>query len=199
MTTSVLFQRAVTFSAMILAALTLSACFVISANRIDGSGPDADPVLIGTWRGLNEDGTVEKGVFLHVIAHKTGEGLGLTMVDKDSTMVLDGTTVQAGPYRYLNATFKKISGASDDETLMLGLHIIKYEVKGKTLSLWLMDPTEVADAIEDKKLKGTVEGSGMSKTVRLTASSEELNAFFSKPESAPYFQDTAASLVRFEN
>jgi hypothetical protein len=194
-----LLSRLRALAVLTAAALTLSACFVISANRIDGSGPDADPALIGTWRGLNEDGTVEKDVFLHVIAHKTGEGLGLTMVDKDSTMLLDGTTVQAGPYRYLNATFKQISGASDDEALMLGLHIIRYEVKGKKLSLWLMDPAQVGDAIQNGKLKGTIEGSGMSKTVRLTASSEDLNAFFSKQDAAQYFQDKAVTLVRFEN
>jgi hypothetical protein len=72
-------------------------------------------------------------------------------------------------------------------------------VKGKKLSLWLMDPAQVGDAIQNGKLKGTIEGSGMSKTVRLTASSEDLNAFFSKQDAAQYFQDKAVTLVRFEN
>lgn len=192
-------RRAGALAALTVAALTLSACFVTSVHRVDGTGVDADPALIGTWRGLDEDGKVEKDVFLHVIGHKSGEGLGLALIDKNSFMILDGTTVQAGPYRYLNATFKEIPGMTGEDRALLGLHIIKYEVKGRTLHLSLMDSTKVADAIEDGALKGKVEGSGLSRTVRLTASSEELNAFFSKPQSAQYFQDKPASLVRFDN
>lgn len=181
------------------AALTLSACFVVSNNRVDGTGVDADPALIGTWRGLDEDGKVEKGMFLHVIAHKSGEGLGLALIDDNSFMILDATTVQAGPYRYLNATIKDMPGTSDADRALLGLHIVRYEVKGKTLKLWLLSAPEVTRAVESGLLKGTTEGSGMSKTVRLTASSEELNAFFSKADSSQYFADKPATLVRFDN
>lgn len=199
MTLSALFHRVGAMAALTLAALTLSACFVTSVNRVDGSGADADPALIGTWRGLDSDGKIEKDVFLHVIAHKSGEGLGLALIDKDSFMILDATTVRAGPNRYLNATFKDMPGMSDDDRAVLGLHIIKYEVKGRIMSFRLMDSSEISDAIQSGKLKGTIEGSGMSKSVRLTATSEELTTFFSKPDAEKYFQDTAASLVKFEN
>jgi hypothetical protein len=182
-----------------LTSLILSACFVTSDNRVDGTGPDADPALVGTWRGLDDEGKIEKDVFLHVIAHKTGEGLALALIDKDSFMILDGTTVQAGPHRYLNATFKDMPGTSKEDRALLGLHIVRYEVKGKTLRLWLLDSTKIPDAVEDGLIKGQIEGTGMTKSVRLTASSEELNAFFSKPDAAKYFQDKPASLVRFEN
>jgi hypothetical protein len=192
-------NRVGAFLALLFVSLGLSGCFVTSVNRVDGTGVDADPAMVGTWRGLDEDGRIEKDVFLHVIAHKSGEGLGLALIDKDSFMLLDGTTVQAGPHRYLNATLKDMPGTSAEDRALLGLHIVKYEVKGKTLKLWLLDAQKITDAVEDGKIKGQVEGSGMSKSVRLTASSEELNAFFSKPGAAQYFQDKPASLVRFEN
>jgi hypothetical protein len=199
MTRSFLRQRLGPLAALAVAALTLSACFVTSVNRVDGTGVDADPALIGTWRGLDEDGKIEKDVFLHVIAHKTGEGLGLALIDKDSFMIMDGTTVQAGPHRYLNTTFKDMPGTSNEDRALMGLHIVKYEVKGKALNLWLLDSIKVTDAVEDGKIKGKVEGTGMTKSVRLTASPEELNAFFSKPDASQFFQDKPASLVRFEN
>lgn len=186
-------------AALIFAALTLSACFVTSVHRVDGSGVDADPTMIGTWRGLDEDGKIEKDVFLHVIAHKSGEGLGLALIDKSSFMILDGTTVQAGPHRYLNGTLKDLPGESNEDRALLGEHIIRYDIKGKTLRLWLLDATKITDAVEDGKIKGQVEGSGMSKSVRLTATSEELNAFFSKPDAVQYFQEKPATLVRFDN
>jgi hypothetical protein len=196
---SALFRRAGALAAMTLAALALSGCFVTSANRVDGKGPDADPAMVGTWRGLDEDGKIEKDVFLHVIAHKTGEGLGLALVDKDSFMILDGTTVQAGAHRYLNATFKDMPGTSDEDRALMGLHIIKYEIRGKTLSLWLLDPAKITDAVENGAIKGQTEGTGMSKSVRLTATSEELTAFFAKPDAARYFSQKPVSLIRFEN
>jgi hypothetical protein len=186
-------------AALALMAATLTACFVTTVHPVDGSGVDADPALVGTWRGLDEDGKIEKDVFLHVIVHKTGEGLGLALIDKDSFMILDGTTVQAGPHHYLNTSFKDMPGMSQEDRALMGLHIVKYEVKGKRLNLWLLDSTKVTDAVEDGKIKGRVEGSGMTKSVQLTASSEELNAFFSKPDAAQYFQDKPAALVRFEN
>lgn len=187
------------FVALVVAALTLSGCFVTSANRVDGTGVDADPALVGTWRGVDEDGKIEKDVFLHVIAHKTGEGLGLALIDKDSFMILDGTTVQAGPHRYLNATLKEMAAVSAEDRALLGLHIVRYQVKGKSLKLWLLDAAKITDAVEDGMIKGQVEGSGMTKSVRLTASSEDLNAFFSRPDAAQYFQEKPASLVKFEN
>jgi hypothetical protein len=194
-----LVRRARALAAIMLAAVALSGCFVTSVNRVDGTGVDADPAMIGTWRGLDDDGKVDKSVFLHVIAHKTGEGLGLALIDKDSFMILDGTTVQAGPHRYLNATFKDMPGTSNEDRALMGLHIIRYEVRAKKLSLWLLDTREVTEAVESGAIKGQIEGSGMSKSVRLTASSEELTAFFSKPDAAKYFSKTPVSLVRFEN
>jgi hypothetical protein len=196
---TILARRAGALAALALSSLLLSACFVTSQNPVDGTGVDADPQLIGAWRGLDEDGKIEKGVFLHVIASKSGEGLGLALIDSNSFMILDGTTVQAGPHRFLNATLKDMPGTSDPDGALLGIHIIRYEVKGKILKLWLLSAAQITRAVEDGKLKGRVEGSGMSKTVRLTASSEELTAFFSKPDAMQYFPDKAASLVRFEN
>lgn len=181
------------------AAVTLSACFVTSVHPVGGTGDDADPALAGHWRGLDEDGKVEKDLFFHIIAPKPGVGLRLAMIDKSSFMFLEGATVQAGPHRYLNATLKDITGSSEQDRAMLGLHLIRYEVKGRTLNLWLLDSTEVADAIASGLLKGNVKGSGMSKSVRLTATSEELTAFFSKPDAPKYFQEKPASLVRIDN
>lgn len=192
-------HRARAFVLLGIIAITVSACFVSSENRMNGSGPDVDPMILGAWHGVGVDGEQENP-YLHVIKAKSGEGMTLVLVEPDSLMVMSASSVQAGPYRYLNATIMPIPGIGDSEPDkekdVLGVHIVRYDLKGNRFRFWLLDAQNMAKAVESGKIKGTVSGSGPTRSARLTATPDELNAFFAKPEATQYFAEKPVVLTR---
>ncbi len=184
---------------IVVAALGLSGCFVTSEHPVEGTGPDADPALAGAWRGLDEDGKPEPGVYMHGILNRNGEGVTLALIEKDDLMVVRGTTVKTGSNTILNGVLVPVPGLGkmdDDEKEALGYHILLYKVSKDRLSLYLLSHEVMADLVEGGKIKGKVQGSGASKSVRLTATPEELGAFFAAPDAQKYFQDKPVQLVR---
>ena len=62
-----------------------------------------------------------------------------------------------------------------------------YVVKGRTLTLYLLDEDKTKEAVKAGKLAGTVEP-GESGDVQITAEPEALDAFMAKPEAAELFK-----------
>lgn len=191
-------RRLAALIAMSGAALALSGCLVIAQNGLPPDADGTDARLIGTWRSSAEDGE-EAGVYLHVLRDKTGTGMHMVLVDKDSFLAFEAVKSTAGKRTFLNVTALPLPGLMKDMPEALGVHIVLYEVKGTQVSLRLMSSASVTDAIEDGAIAGTIEGSGASRGAKLTASPAALKAWLAGDGADRYFAAKPTVLRRLAN
>ena len=152
------------------AAMMLAGCLAESEHPIAAANPAKnDPRLWGTWRSEEEDGDVVAHVFateadtLRVsIAEHGVEGMG----DVDS---YDAHVTQLPAGDYLN-----VMGPDTED----GYVFVKYQLTGTDqLSVWSMENEKVVQAVKDGTLPGTIKQDGSDVDVRITATSQQWQAF----------------------
>lgn len=176
-----------------IAAVALAGCLPVTTKTPVGTtvGLAADPALIGSWKGQSPDAKQKQDGFFHFLLAKDGS-LSVAMVfaagtSDDGWSVFNARTATLGKNRYLNAamTFDKdepVKGALKGVTFP-----VLYVVKGKTLTLYLLDEDKAKAAIKAGKIAGTVEP-GTSGDVTITADAKELDAFMARPEAKDLFK-----------
>ncbi|HET6157835.1 MAG TPA: hypothetical protein VFE34_05790 [Dongiaceae bacterium] len=155
------------------AAALLGGCLAESEHPVTAADPQKnDPRLWGTWLSQEEDGYMVVDVFateahtLRIsIAEHGVEGLG----DVD---IYDAHVTQLPSGDYLN-----VMGAETED----GYVLVKYKFKGTDqLSVWSTENDKLVQAVKDGKLPGTAKPEGGDVDVRITATSEQWQAFLAK-------------------
>ena len=162
----------------------LTACVPEFQNALEGGNP-ADPALIGNWS-AKSDG--DDDAMLLDIAVK-GDGVSVILRDpKGGAEKLEfaGRTAEVNGTSYISLTpiDADAMGAGD---VKVGYMIFRYEADGAGFKVWALDGQAIAKAIENGQLKGTVTGSGTDTTPKVSASADEIAAFFATPEGQAAF------------
>lgn len=175
------------------AAVMLAGCLPVTSKTPVGTtaGFKADPALFGTWKGKNPDDKKQRDGYFHFMAAKNG-GIDIAVVmaeggSDDGWTALTGRSAKLGSNRFLNAvmTYDKnepVQGGLKNANIPL-----LYVIKGKTLTLYLLDDDKTKDAVKAGKITGTIEP-GTSGDVIITAEAKDLDAFMAKPETAKLFK-----------
>ncbi len=173
--------------------LLLAGCLPVTSKAPVGSttGLGADPALFGTWKGHSVDSDNKDDGYFHFMKAKDGSITVAVVMAKggsdDGWSVFNAHTATLGANHYLNAveTFDKdapAEGSLKDANIPL-----LYTVKGRTLTLYLLDEDKAKAAVQAGEIAGTVEP-GENGDVVLTAEPAALDAFFAKPEAAKLFK-----------
>jgi hypothetical protein len=180
--------------AVLLAALLLSGCFVVSQNLPKGDGPIADERLVGAWRGVEADGD-EADAFLHILKPDGGKPLTLVWVEDRSYQVYEVRTMRIGAKNVFAATIIEPRDAEEKE-LPRGHYLGFYELKGADqLAFTLLDAEKVGKLIESGKVKG-VKPPRKYDMATLTGSPAELARFLASPDADAARVDEPAYLRR---
>jgi hypothetical protein len=157
-----------------LAAATLmTGCIAESEHPLaEADAAKSDPRLWGSWLSEEEDGymiahvfATEKGALQIAIAEHDVEGIG--KID-----TYDAYVSQLPSGNYLN-----VKGPETEN----GYVFVKYEFDGTDqLSVWSMQDDKLVQAVKDGKLSGTSTVEGGDVDVRITATSEQWQAFLAK-------------------
>jgi hypothetical protein len=186
-------MRAFHVAATVICALLLAGCLPVTSKTPVGttSGLGADSALYGTWKGHSPDSSSKNDGFFHFMKAKDGSltvALVLARGDSDDGWtIFNAHTAMLGKNRYLNAveTFDKDAPAEGD---LKNANIpLLYAVRGRTLTLYLLDEDKTKEAVRSGRIKGEIEA-GESGDVVLTADAAELDAFMAKPEAADLFK-----------
>jgi len=179
--------------AVLFAALALGGCLPVTSKVPVGTtaGLKNDAALYGTWKGKNPDDKKQRDGTFHFMRAKDG-GFDVMVVmaeggSDDGWTAFTARTATLGANRFLNAvmTYDKnepVAGGLKNASIPL-----LYVVKGRTLTLHLMDEDKTKDAIKAGKIEGTIE-SGTMGDVILTAGPKDLDAFMARPEAARLFK-----------
>ncbi|HUO97295.1 MAG TPA: hypothetical protein VMU01_01420 [Rhizomicrobium sp.] len=174
-------------------ALMLAGCLPVTSKSPVGTtaGLGADGALFGTWKGHSADSDNKDDGYFHFMKAKDGS-LTVAVVmakgsDDDGWTIFNAHTAALGPNRYLNAveTFDKDAPAEGD--LKNASIPLLYVVKGRTLTLYLIDEDKAKEAVKAGKIKGEVEPGDMGDVV-ITAEPAELDAFMARPEAKDLFK-----------
>jgi hypothetical protein len=170
-----------------LLALALTACIPTAEHPIAGKTGGNDQGLIGAWQGTTHDGVP---VWLHFLRgkeeDKSGE-LGVLLIpqgkdpkEADEWSSFRAVTAEVKGTHYMSALWDYNDG-KPTEAREKGYHLVRYE-RGPdgALALWLVDEEKLIAAVEAGKVEGKIEGEGVNKEVRVTASSEKLAKFLAK-------------------
>lgn len=179
--------------AIFVCAALLTGCLPVTSKTPVGTtaGLGVDAALYGSWKGHNPDDAAAKDGFVHFMAGKDGVmTASLVMAAGDSD---DGWTIfrvrtaSLGKNHILNAQMTFDKDAPADGALK-NLHVpLLYVLKGKTLTLCLLDEDKVKAAIKAGTLKGTIEA-GDSGDAAITEDAAALDTFFAKPQAAALFK-----------
>ncbi|BCW89916.1 hypothetical protein sos41_30840 [Alphaproteobacteria bacterium SO-S41] len=183
-------MRAVKLTISALLALLVTACIPEFANPLTGGNP-ADPAIIGAWTGK------ASGDKDDMLVDITAAGDGVSVVVRDpegatggKDLTFKGTTAEAGGVRYANLT-----PVGEDLGGEVGFMIFRYELKDGKISVWALDATAIAAAIDKGLLKGTTTGSGTDTSPKITASSDEIAAFFATPDGQAAFASGTGDIL----
>ena len=176
-----------------IVAVALAGCLPVTTKTPVGTtvGLAADPALIGTWKGHNGSEKDPQDGFFHFIKMKDGSISAVTIVaaDKpgDEWTIYRVRCAALGSNHFLNAVMTFDNGEAVNGPLKDATFPVLYAIKGKTLTLYLVDEDKAKAAITAGKIKGTVEP-GMSGDVTITAEAKDLDAFMTKPEAKDLFK-----------
>jgi hypothetical protein len=176
-----------------LACLLLAGCLPVTSTSPLGTtaGLGADPALYGSWKGHSPEAGDQHDGFFHFMAAKDGSLTAAVILaaggKDDGWTVFHVQTARLGRNHFLNAveTFDKDAAASG--RLQNANVPLLYVLRGKTLTLYLLDENKTKAAIKAGKLKGTIEP-GKNGDVTITAQPAELDAFMARPEAAEMFK-----------
>jgi hypothetical protein len=192
-------HRFVRFAAVAAVCLLFSSCGESEKPLSDPLKAKPDAQLVGIWRTKHGEGSVE---YVHVAraGGKLPPGIMRTVSvqhNQDGTLGQPGEDLLfctcAGENHYLNVVLTvdderdvaRLSKAGWNTKLIKSYCLVKYAVKGDSLTVWIMDPASQRELIKSGKIKGVVnKDSG-----RFTDTSENLAALLSAPESAKLFQN----------
>jgi hypothetical protein len=178
--------------------LLLAGCLPVTSKTPVGTtaGLGTDPALYGTWIGHSEDqpdkGRTDKGVvYFHFLQGKDGAlsvlWVAANGLADDSWESFSASTAKLGANRYMNAAMTSENGKPTDDQLKNANIPLRYTLKGKKLTLYLLDEDKVKAAIKAGKIAGTIEP-GDSGDVKITADAAALDAFFATPQAAKLFK-----------
>ena len=186
-------MKALHIAVTVVCALLLAGCLPVTSKTPIGTttGLGADSALYGTWKGHSPDSDNKSDGFFHFMKAKDGS-LTVAVIlatgsDDDGWTIFNAHTATLAKNHYLNAveTFDKDAPA---EAGLKNANIpLLYELRGRTLTLFLLDEDKSKQAVREGKLKGEIEP-GESGDVTITADAAELDAFMAKPEAAGMFK-----------
>ena len=171
----------------------LAGCLPVTTKTPVGTttGLGTDPALYGTWRGVPPDKKTEGDVTIHFVKLKDGT-LSALQVFTEPKHDDDGwesyavqTSTLAGQH-YLNVMWTSENGKPVDTSAKDAIFPLRYTVKGRTLTLYILDEDKVKAAVQSGRIAGTIE-SGDAGDVTLTADAKTLDAFFAAPGIAQYY------------
>lgn len=188
-------RRAVSFAAVLIAAVTLSGCFVASQNLPAGTGITGDLRLVGTWRGFDAKDNTDGDAFLHFLKPDRDETLRLVWVEDRNYQLYEVRTVLIGKRNVFAAKLIGPAEAMKDDApqgWLLGFY--DYQSADK-LTFQLLDSEKVGELIAKGRLKGTRKP-GKYEMATLTGSPAELSAFLASPDAQAARTDEPATLRR---
>ena len=180
-------------AAALAATLLLAGCLPVTSKTPIGTtaGLSADTALYGSWKGHSPDASDKNDGFFHFMQAKDGSFTVAVILaaggSDDGWTIFNARSTTLGKNHFLNAveTFDKDAPADGD---MKNANIpLLYVLKGRTLTLYLLDEDKTKQAVKAGKIKGTIEP-GEAGDVQITAEAAELDAFMAKPEAAELFK-----------
>ena len=177
----------------IVCTLLLAGCLPVTSKTPIGTtaGLGADAALYGTWKGHSDDADNKTDGYFHFMKGKDGAITAAVLLasgsDDDGWTILKLRTATLGANRFINAVETFDKDAPADESAKNTDIPLLYTIKGKTLTLYLLDEDKTKEAIQAGKLAGTVEP-GDSGDVKITADAAALDAFMATPEAAKLFK-----------
>ncbi|MDR3527169.1 MAG: hypothetical protein P4L57_07790 [Rhizomicrobium sp.] len=179
--------------AVAVCAALLGGCLPVTSKTPVGTttGLSADKALYGSWKGHSPDDAKAKDGFVHFLAAKDGSMTAvLVMADGGSDngwTVFGVRTAALGKNHILNAVMTFDKDAPAEGGLKNATIPLLYVLKGKTLTLYLLDEAKVKAAIKAGTLKGTIEP-GASGDAVISEDAAALDAFFAKAEAVALFK-----------
>lgn len=175
-------RRAGALAALLIAAVVLSGCFVVSTNAPVGSGPINDERLVGAWRGFDADGKKDAEAFLHFLRPDPDKPLSLVWVEGNKFQVYELRTTAIGSRSVFAATIVEPKMEAQKDGMPLGYYIGFYEFKTPNHVLFhMLDAKKVGALIDSGKLKGIKPARQYDMTT-LSGSPAELSKFLASPE-----------------
>jgi hypothetical protein len=155
------------------AATLLSGCLAESEHPVAEADPaKSDPRLWGSWLSEEEDGYM----IAHVFATEQG-ALQIALAEHDVDGIGKIDTYDAHVTRLPSGDYLNIKGADTENGYVIG----KYQLDGTDkLSVWFPDNDTLVQAVQDGKLPGTSTVEGGDVDVRITATSDQWQAFLAK-------------------
>jgi hypothetical protein len=173
--------------------LLLAGCLPVTSKAPVGTtaGLAADKALFGTWKGHSADADNKSDGYFHFMAAKDGTLTAAVVLatgsSDDGWSIFNLRTATLGKNHFINAveTFDKDAPTEGD---LKNANIpMLYTLKGRTLTLYLIDEDKAKAAVKAGKIKGEIEPGDMGDVV-ITAAPAELDAFMAKPEAAEMFK-----------
>jgi hypothetical protein len=164
------------YLAIVAMVIFLGGCVPYSDNPLtDPNCEKIDAAIVGTWF-WNEKS--DSG-FVHIGLNKESKLLQVIMIeyDKDGTIDVsefNGHTTSLGNNKYLNLKWVRPS----DEPK--GYLLIKYETKGESLAISLLNAKAIENAIKEGSLKGTVGKGKYAYSLSITEEQKKLQQFVLK-------------------
>ena len=173
--------------------VVLSACVPTSENPLPVSAEQPlSPQLLGSWIGRLED---EDGpVFLHFVETNDSKTMavlinGATEDDPESGWAeFRATSSELTNGTYLNLYWTENDGEPVED--FPGYHLMRYLIdEDGNLTLYFIDSDILDDAIDSGALAGEIKSSGMTRSVRITASTDDLAAFVQSHDAETLFPE----------
>ncbi len=186
-------MNVIRLAAALACAFLLTGCLPVTSTTPVGTttGLGADASLYGTWKGHSPDADNKDDGFFHFMAAKDGS-ITIAMIQArggsdDGWTIFSARTASLGKNRFINAVETFDKDAPAEGTLKNANIPLLYAVKGRTLTIYLMDEDKTKEAVKTGKLKGTIEP-GENGDVVITSDAAELDAFMTTPEAAGLFK-----------
>ena len=180
-------MRALRFAAAAIAALLVSACLPVTTKTPVGAtvGFLPDPALVGVWRGSSNSG--EKSDVGFIVFVKNDDGTMTAIMPEDDRWTAYGVrTATLGGHTFMNVRTLLENGKAADDELAGQQFPILYSVKGKKLTLALLDEKKTAAAIKSGAIAGAVEP-GDNGDVHISADATSLDTFMQSPAGLALF------------
>jgi len=175
----------------IAAALLTCSCLPVTTNSPVGStvGFKPDPALYGVWRDENHEKD-SSGFISFLRDEADADGMTAVLVTPSSSggewQVFQLKTASLGGRSFMNAREEFVDGKPAHDGLAGQDIPVLYRVKGRTLTLLLLDEKKTAAAIRSGAIAGTIEP-GEYGDVHITADAASLDKFMQSDAGAALF------------
>jgi hypothetical protein len=181
-------------AAALACALLLAGCLPVTSKNPVGTttGLGADQALYGTWIGHNPDNKADKSAaYFHFLQGKDGTLAALMVFSgsgkDDGWSAFNVRTAVLGKNHFLNAVETLDNGEPTEGNLKTANIPLLYSIKGRTLTLYLLEEDKVKEAVKAGAIAATVEPRESGDVV-ITADAAALDAYMTKPEAAKLFK-----------